>query len=98
MPLDLNDAERIRELVVDPVVMALRAEMRQSLSPLATGLADLDRRSVVSARKLDGLDQRVNAIECFKLKIAAVCSLIAVLAGVGWRIAQDRVLRYFARH
>jgi len=96
MPLDLTDAEQIKDLVVDPVVTALRAEMRQSLSPLASGLADLHRRNDATVRRLDGLDQRIGAVEQFKL--AAVCSLIAMLAGVGWHIAQDRVYRYFVRH
>jgi len=98
MPLDLNDAERMKELVVDPLVAALRAEMRQSLSPLVSGLAALGRRNNATAQRLDSLDQRLGAIERFKLKIAAVCSLIAMLAGVGWRVAQDKFYRFLSRH
>jgi len=98
MPLNLNDAERMKELVVDPVVIALRAEMRQALSPLASGLAELHRRNDATVRRLDSLDQRLGVVERFKLKIAAVCSLIAMLAGLGWRVAQDRFYRFLAKH
>ncbi len=88
-PLDLTDAEKLKEIVVDPLVSALRSEMRESMPPLIEDVSRLRQSQRGQQERIDQIDIRLGAIERFKLKIAAVCSGIAVVTGIIWRTLLD---------
>jgi hypothetical protein len=88
-PLNLGDAENLRQLVVDPLVAALRAEMREALRPLIDDISALRHQESVQVARLDRIDQRLTAIEKFKARIAAVSGAIALVAGFAWSAAAD---------
>jgi hypothetical protein len=88
-PLDLTDAEKLKEIVVDPLVSALRSEMRESMHPLIEDVSRLRQSQRGQQERIDQIDIRLGAIERFKLKIAAVCSGIAVVTGIIWRTLLD---------
>jgi hypothetical protein len=46
---------------------------------------------------MDQLEQRLGNLERFKLKIAAVCSGIAVAAGCVWRMLLDWIRAHLPR-
>jgi hypothetical protein len=96
-PLDITDAEHLKRVVVDPVIEALRAEMREGLRPVMDELAQMKKREHERDLRMDILDGRLGRIEQFKTRIAAVCSGVAVVAGVGWRVVSDWVGNYFLR-
>jgi CHASE3 domain sensor protein len=104
-PLDLTDAERLRQIVVDPLITAVRAEgkasaaeIRQLIQPIADEQNRLRRREIQQNHRLEQIEQRLSALERFKLKIAAVCTAIAVVAGVAWRMAQDWFRQHFLKN
>jgi len=88
-PLQLTDAEHLKRLVLDPLVEVLRAEMRQAVRPLVSEMAELRQRDRLHHERMDQIEQRIGNLERFKLKIAAVCSGIAVAAGIVWRMLLD---------
>ena len=88
-PLDLTDAAQLKKVVVEPLIEALRAEMRQAVRPLMEDMARLRRQGAEQDERVDGIERRLAAVERFKVRIAAVCSGIAILAGVVWRIVLD---------
>jgi hypothetical protein len=96
-PLDLTDAEHLKRVVVEPVVAALRAEMRESLRPIVDELSAIQRRDIVRERRFETLERRIGAVERFKARIAAVCAGVAVVAGVAWRLISDRVGNFFLK-
>jgi hypothetical protein len=90
-PLHLTDAEHLKRLVLDPLVEVLRAEMRQAVRPLVAEVAELRHRERLRDQRIDQIEQRVSMLERFKLRIAAVCSGVAVAAGILWRMVLDWV-------
>jgi hypothetical protein len=90
-PLHLTDAEHLKRVVLDPLVEVLRAEMRQAVRPLVNELAEMRHREKIRDQRIDQIEQRLGMLERFKLKIAAVCSGVAVAAGVLWRMVLDWV-------
>lgn len=88
-PLHLTDAEQLKRLVLDPLVEVLRAEMRQAVRPLVNEIAELRHREKLRELRFDQIEQRLSVLERFKLRIAAVCSGVAVAAGILWRVVQD---------
>lgn len=88
-PLHLTDAEQLKRLLLDPLIEVLRAEMRQAVRPLVNDLAELRHRERVRDQQINQIEQRLSTLERFKLKIAAVCSGVAVGAGVVWRMVLD---------
>jgi hypothetical protein len=96
-PLHLTDAEHLKRLVLDPLVEVLRAEMRQAVRPLVNEIAELRQRERLQDQRMDQLEQRLGNLERFKLKIAAVCSGIAVAAGCVWRMLLDWIRAHLPR-
>jgi CHASE3 domain sensor protein len=103
-PLDLTDAERLRQVVVEPLISAVRseiktsaAEIRQLIQPIADEQNRLKRQELHQNRRLDQIEQRLGALERFKLKIAAVSTAIAVVTGVAWRMVQDWFRQHFLK-
>jgi len=90
-PLDLTDAERLKQVVLDPLAAVLRSEMRNAVRPLIDELAALRTNETRQDQRLEQLEQRLTAVEKFKVRIATVCSGIAVAAGILWRVIQDWV-------
>jgi hypothetical protein len=88
-PLHLTHAEQLKTLIVDPVINALRLEMRQAVTPIVSDLKTLHEKQSGHDQQIQQLSARVAAIEKFKAKIAAICSAIAILAGVVWRMLLD---------
>jgi hypothetical protein len=96
-PLDLTDADHLKQVVVDPLIAALRAEMRDALRPLVEQIASLALSDGRHERRIEQIEQRLSGIERFKMKIAGVCSGIAVIAGIGWRMALDWIRSHLPR-
>jgi hypothetical protein len=97
LPLDLTEAGQLKTLIVDPVVDALRFEMRAAAQPLVEELSHLRQGQGDHQQRLDQLDQRVGAVERFKMRIAAVCSGIAIVTGMGWRMALDWIRSHLSK-
>jgi hypothetical protein len=87
--LDLTDAEQLKKLVVEPLIEALRAEMRQAMRPVMEEMARLRKHGAEQDSRVDQIERRLAVVEGFKIRIAAVCSGIAILAGVVWRGVLD---------
>jgi predicted GTPase len=96
-PLHLTDAEQLKRLLLDPLIEVLRAEMRQAVRPLVNDLAELRHREKVREQQINQIEQRLSTLERFKLKIAAVCSGVAVAAGVVWRMVLDWIKSHLPR-
>jgi hypothetical protein len=88
-PLNLDDAENLRQIVVEPLVTALRAEMREALRPLIDDIAALRQHESNLCTRTDQIETRVTAIEKFKTRIAAVSAAIALVAGLAWSAVAD---------
>src|SRR5580658_2827358 len=82
--LDLTDAEQLKKLVVEPLIEALRAEMRQAVRPLIEEIARIRRQQGERDERVDAIEKRLAVVERFRVRIATVCSGIAIVAGVAW--------------
>ncbi|MDP9175423.1 MAG: hypothetical protein M3O30_16395 [Planctomycetota bacterium] len=88
-PLGLTDAERLKQLIVDPVIGALRTEMRELTRPLVDEITNLRQADTLQNARLETIESRLTTLERFKVKIAAVCSTIALITGIAWRMLLD---------
>lgn len=95
--LDLTDAEHLKKVVVEPLIAALRAEMRQSMRPLVEELNGLRHGETAQNQRLDDIEQRLTAIERFKIKIATISSGIALTTGIAWRMVLDWIRSRIAK-
>jgi hypothetical protein len=95
--LDLTDAEQLRKVVIDPLIEALRTEMRQTVGPLLEEMARLRRHDEDQDQRVEVIEHRLAAVERFKLRIATVCSGIAIMAGIVWRTILDWARRKLTR-
>ena len=79
--LDLNDAEQIKTLIVDPMVTALRQEIESQLSPVLKSQQDHESR-------IEGLEANQK-----KAMLGFGALSLAVSAGVAaaWQWIRDRV-------
>jgi hypothetical protein len=88
-PLHLTDAEHLKRVLLDPLVEVLRAEMRQAVRPLVNEISEMRQRERLRDQRFDRLEQRLGSLERFKVKVAAVCSGVAVAAGILWSMLLD---------
>ncbi len=88
-PLGLTDAEHLKQLIVEPLIEALRSEMRETICPLVERLNELSEHDHLQQQRLLALENRIGGVEQFKMKIAAVCSGIAIAAGIVSRTLLD---------
>ncbi|MGD1275690.1 MAG: hypothetical protein ABR964_00530 [Tepidisphaeraceae bacterium] len=95
--LDLLEAQRLKKVVVDPLLAALRAEMRQNLGPLVEEMSALRHHEARQDQRLEQIEQRLGAVERFKLRIVTVCSAIAVVTGIVWRTVLDWIRQHFPK-
>ncbi len=96
-PLDLDDGKTIRTVIVEPVVEALRAEVLRILQPAMQRIHVLESQQRIGSVQIAGLGERVGGLEKYKMRVAAVCSTVAVLVGIAWRIVQDKITRLLTR-
>ncbi len=94
-PLDLMDAEHLKRVVVDPVIAALRAEMREAVRAVIDELNRLRQSSIERDHRVESIERRLSGVESFKSRIVAVCGGVAVVAGVVWRVLSDWIGNYF---
>lgn len=88
-PLNLLDADRLKQVVIEPLIAALRAEMRAALRPLMDELADLREREHKREQRIDRLEQRLGHVERFKFRLMTMCSSIAIVVGIAWHFFID---------
>lgn len=96
--LDLTDAEQLKKVVVEPLIEALRVEMRQSVRPLIEEISHLRRHDAEQDERVETVERRLAVVERFKVRIAAVCSGIAIVTGVTWRTVLEWVRAKLAKH
>jgi hypothetical protein len=79
----------LKQVVIEPLIAALRSEMREALRPLMDQLADLSQREHKRDKRIDQIEQRLSHVERFKFKLVTICSSIALVVGVVWHIFID---------
>lgn len=96
--LDLTDAEQLKKVVVEPLIEALRTEMRQTVRPLMEEITKLRRHDLDQDQRMEGIERRLAVVERFKLRIVTVCSGVAIVTGIVWRTVLDWVRGKLAKH
>jgi hypothetical protein len=96
-PLDLTDAEQLKRVVVEPLIAALRAEMREAMQPVLHELAQVRQRGTERDEQVASIEKRLHRIERLKTRIAGVCSVVALIVGVAWQILSEWIGSYFYR-
>ena len=96
--LDLTDAEQLKKVVVEPLIEALRVETRQALRPLIQEITSLRRHDADQDLRVESVERRLDVVERFKVRIAAVCSGIAIVTGMTWRTVLDWARTKLAKH
>jgi hypothetical protein len=96
--LDLTDAAQLKKVVIEPLIEALRNEMRENIRPLIDEVSSLRRHDTDQDERVEAIERRLAVVERFKLRIAAVCSGIAIVTGVTWRTVLDWAKEKLAKH
>jgi hypothetical protein len=104
MPITMDDAEKLKRLVVEPVVREL-TEKIEGLRQQAADIHVLVETQVAQVRasmdRLEKMDEdtlaRVRKLESFKLRLFGAASIIGGLAGIlvraGWDLATSLIHR-----